>query len=149
MVTPVAPSSNAPALIRAEIRAVTDLFFSGDDTTKMLAAHYGMPMAGRSEVNDPLYPLVVAAASAEGVSSILKLAGARRIDAVITWRLDEAQLARLYDIGCPVFVGLPTHDELLTAVLNPPEEHELSAARTMAAQLSDVQSLLERAVRRN
>jgi hypothetical protein len=88
-------------------------------------------------------PVVVVIAAEDEVTALADVQDRAWVWCTIAWRLPEAALRRLYDLGVPVFVGLPTLEQVVQAFEYPLSADEVSAARSAASRLATIEALFD------
>lgn len=87
-------------------------------------------------------PVVLVVSDPTEVDTLLDVEDQSWIGCVITWRLPEESVERLFQLGVSVFVGLPPVEDLLRAIEYLPDRDEAASFRSYAARLSVIEKLL-------
>jgi hypothetical protein len=119
----------------------TQLSLLGDGPLHQeLARQLGLSITTRPDSGGA--PLVVVAEQASDVQAIVRAKAWLKIAAVVTWRLPESALLRLFDLEVPVFVGLPERAYFEQVVAAGVMSESLSEERRRTARLAVVEAAL-------
>lgn len=120
---------------------VTLQVLASSATATMVAQRLGLLTC--EEVPPPgAAPVVVVLADAAEVHALAELGDRSWVGCAIAWHLPEEALHRLYDCGVPVFVGLPSIDQVIQTSEYPPADDEIRSARSVASRLATIEALL-------
>ena len=88
-------------------------------------------------------PVVVVVSESAEVHALIEVENRSWIGCVIAWQLPEASVELLFQLGVTVFVGLPELQQVFTAMEYSPDADALGEARSLAARLATIESLLD------
>lgn len=107
-----------------------------------VAEAIGARLIARPDSSADADPMIVVVGTARDVQTLARANGQMPIAAAVAWEMPETVLARLLDLPIPVFIGMPTGDQVRRLLEDGTDDLDRSAERARTSRYATFETLL-------